>query len=251
MGTGPVEPDEPASSRDGPPPGPHAHVLVDDLAQPALDDAAAHHLRRVRRLQVGDRLTMTDGSGRWAWARLGPGDAIELDGEVTAVAAPDPPITVAFALTKGGRPEWTVQKLTEVGVDRIVPFIAERSVVRWDDGKRARQHERMTAIARSALEQSGRCRLPAVDPVVSVADVAALGAVRMEQGHAALELAQNVVAVGPEGGWSDTEREILATTASIGPHTLRAETAAITTGAILVALRSGLVASPRKKFDGA
>ena len=53
----------------------------------------------------------------------------------SATKLPQPEITIAFALVKGERPEWVVQKLTEVGVDRIVPFVAERSVVQWDDGE--------------------------------------------------------------------------------------------------------------------
>jgi 16S rRNA (uracil1498-N3)-methyltransferase len=65
--------------------------------------------------------------------------------------------------------------------------------------------------------------------------------VRLERGPASVSLDRPVVAVGPEGGWSPAERQALATHAGLGPHVLRAETAAITAGALLGAMRSGLL----------
>src|SRR4051794_39478019 len=110
-----------------------AHVFVDDLDALELADDDHHHLARVLRLRTGDELTASDGAGRWRQCRFGtplePLSPIEFD------EPPQPEITIAFALVKGQRPEWIVQKLTEIGVDRIVPFLAERSVVQWDDEK--------------------------------------------------------------------------------------------------------------------
>lgn len=223
-----------------PPGGPDPHVLVDDVAVPALTADALHHLGKVRRLRAGDPLTVTDGRGAWRPCRFSGGADLEPAGTVVRVPAPQPELTVAFALTKSDKPDLVVQKLTELGVDRIVPFRAERSVVRWDDAKAARQHERLVAIARAACEQSHRCWLPVVEPVTDVADLAARGAVRLDRGPVGISLDHPVVAVGPEGGWSESERAALPRATGVGPHVLRAETAAITAGALLGAMRSGL-----------
>lgn len=225
----------------GPPDGTAPHVVVGDLADPVLGDDARHHLSRVRRLRDGDPLTVTDGRGRWRWCAFSPDGALSEAGAVVAVPAPEPAITVAFALTKGDRPELTVQKLTELGVDRIVPFRAARSVVRWDEAKEARNLERWRAIARAAVEQSHGCWIPEIDGVADVAGLVAMGAVRVDRGGGAPRLAHSVVAVGPEGGWSDDERAALPVAIALGPHVLRAETAALTAGALLGSLRSGLV----------
>ncbi len=223
-----------------PPDGAAPHVLVDDVDAPTLGDDALHHVAKVRRLRAGDALTVTDGAGSWRWCRFEGGPGLIADGAVVHVARPRPELTVAFALTKSDKPDLVVQKLTELGVDRIVPFRAERSIVRWDDAKAARQHERLRAIVRSAAEQAHRCWLPVVESITDVATLAARGAIRMERGPIGLSLDAPMVAVGPEGGWSDTERSLLAESSGLGPHVLRAETAAITAGALLSAMRSGM-----------
>jgi len=228
-----------------PPGGAAPHVLVADVEAPVLDDEARHHLARVRRLRDGAALTVTDGAGAWRPARFRAYGSLDPDGDVVQVDRPTPEITVAFALTKGDKPELVVQKLTELGVDRIVPFRAARSVVRWDDGKAGRQHERLRAVARAACEQSHRCWVPVVEPVAEVADLARRGAVRLDRSHRGPTLDRPVVAVGPEGGWSDEERAALPDVVGLGAHVLRAETAAITAGALLGAMRSGLVRPPR------
>lgn len=224
-----------------PPDGADPHVLVDDVDVPLLTAEALHHLARVRRLRTGDRLTVTDGRGSWRPCAFTERAELDVAGPVVHVPAPQPELTVAFALTKSDKPDLVVQKLTELGVDRIVPFRAERSVVRWAEDKAARQHERLVAIARAACEQAYRCWLPVVEPVTDVADLAERGAIRLDRGPATVNLEQPVVAVGPEGGWSDAERAALPRTAGLGPHVLRAETAAITAGALLGAMRSGWV----------
>lgn len=222
-----------------PPDGAAPHVMVDDVAAPVLDDGAQHHLARVRRLRPGDPLTVTDGAGRWRPARFRADGVLQPDGEVVELPRPAPALTVAFALTKSDKPDLVVQKLTELGIDRIVPFRAARSVVRWDGERAARQHARLEVIARAACEQAHRCWLPAVEPVTDVADLAARGAVRLDRGPIALSLDRPVVAVGPEGGWTEEERAALPARSGLGPHVLRAETAAITAGALLGSMRSG------------
>ncbi|MBA2496045.1 MAG: RsmE family RNA methyltransferase, partial [Acidimicrobiia bacterium] len=121
-------------------------AFVADLEAPELTPGDRHHLERVRRLRPGDALTVGDGAGRWRGVAFGP--TLEPTGEVVAAAASTPALTVAIALTKGERPEWAVQKLTEVGVDRIVAFRAARSVVRWDEAREAKHLARLRRVAR-------------------------------------------------------------------------------------------------------
>lgn len=229
-------------------PGPHPAdlpgpmVLVGDPARPELDDAAAHHLTRVLRLRPEDPLVVADGRGRWAPAVLGSGATVTSTGPVVSTPAPAPSLTVAFALVKGDKPDLVVQKLTELGVDRIVPFRAERSVVRWDPDKAAKAVARLRAVAASAAAQCHRPWLPEVTEVADLAALVAEGAAMADRAGDPPRLGQPLVAVGPEGGWSQAERALDAPRVGLGPHVLRAETAAVTVGALLVALRAGVVA---------
>ena len=221
-----------------------AHVFVDDLARPELSAPDRHHLERVLRLRPGDPVTAADGAGGWRLCRLEGAGGLEPQGEVGREPRPQPNVTVAFALTKGERPEWTVQKLTEVGVDRIVPFVAERSIVRWDAGRAATHSDRWRRIAREAACQSRRTWLPEVEDLCQFADVAARpGAALAELGGSAPSLAFPVLLIGPEGGWSDGEREAAQRLprVELAAHVLRAETAAIVAGGLLCALRAGVV----------
>lgn len=218
------------------------HVLVDDVAEPVLADEDRHHLERVLRLRPGDPLTVGDGAGRWCACRLG--DEPEPMGEVVEEPAPDPSVGVAFALVKGGRPELVVQKLTEIGVDRIVPFVAERSVVRWDDEKAARNVARLRRVAREAVMQSRRAWLPDVEGVASFSELAAEpSAVMADRQGVALGPDPRLVLVGPEGGWSEAERRSSLPRVALGPTVLRAETASIAAGVLACALRDGRVAA--------
>src|SRR5205085_6800279 len=137
-----------------------AHVFVADLDAPVVADDDLHHLSRVLRLRAGEVVTASDGAGRWRPCSFADAAALTLAGEVECEPAPSPAITVGFALTKGERPEWTVQKLTEVGVDRIVPVAAARSVVRLAGERAATQHRRWEKVAREAARQSRRVGVP-------------------------------------------------------------------------------------------
>jgi len=223
-------------------PGPFA--FVDDLDQPALSPDDRHHLERARRLRAGDALVLGDGAGRWRPARFGP--RLDPTGAIQETAPATPAIGVAFALVKGDKPELVVQKLTELGVDRIVPFHAARSVVRWDAARSAKATGRLRAVARSAAEQCHRPWLPAVDDVTDLGTLLAAGCIALaDRTGEAPSLAHPLVAVGPEGGWAPEERAAAAqagaAAVAVGPHVLRSETAAVTVGALLAALRAGLI----------
>jgi 16S rRNA (uracil1498-N3)-methyltransferase len=181
-----------------------AHVFVDDLATPMLGDDDRHHLERVLRLRPGEPVTVSDGRGSWLPARFGT--ELEVVGEAARVARPQPPVTVAFAVPKGDRPEWLVQKCTELGADVLVPMLAARSVVRWDAARAPRQLARLARVSREAAMQSRRVWLPEIRPLLPVADAAALpGACAAEAGGEPPALERPVVLVGPEGGWAPGE----------------------------------------------
>jgi len=137
-----------------------------------------------------------------------------------------------------------VQKLTEAGVDRIVVLDSLRAVVRWEGERRARAVERLRRVAREAAAQSRRAWLP---EVVGAAD---LDELRSRLAPVPLALAElggdppsvraPAVAVGPEGGWEASE-VAGQPMVGLGPHVLRAETAAVAAGLLLCALREGVV----------
>jgi 16S rRNA (uracil1498-N3)-methyltransferase len=233
-----------------------AQVFVDDPARPVLAAEDAHHLGRVLRLRDGEEVIVTDGRGRWArtaWrghAKLEPvttGTGVGADGSVQSEARTDPALTVAFAPVKGERPEWVVQKLTELGIDRIVPLRTDRSVVRWTGARGQASVEKLRRVAREAAAQSRHVWLPEVYDTVAFADLSPLGGpgevVLAQLSGDRPTLAQRVVAVGPEGGWSTEELAAGLPTVGFGLSVLRAETAAVTAGALLASLRTGTVAA--------
>jgi 16S rRNA (uracil1498-N3)-methyltransferase len=218
--------------------GSAAHVVVDDIGVPALSDADTHHLARVLRLRDGERVTATNGIGSWRWCRW-VGGGLEPEGDVSTVQRPQPEVSVAFAIVKGDRLDWIVQKLTELGVDRVMPLEAERCVVRWDAPKAAAQTERLRRIAREAAMQSRRVWLPVVDTLAPAVDVlsapeayrADFGGRMLAPGAAA---GVHTVAIGPEGGWSPGERAVSDRVVALGDTVLRSETAAIAAGVLLL-----------------
>jgi 16S rRNA (uracil1498-N3)-methyltransferase len=218
------------------------HLFVEDLATPELSDDDAHHLVRVLRTAVGDEVTLSDGRGRWRPGRLADrSGALEAVGPSREVLPPAWSLTVAFAPVKGNRPEWTVQKLTEIGVDRIVPVTADRSVVRWAGERGARQVERLRRVIREASMQSRRCRLPVLDSPTGVSEMLAEpAAVAADPGGPPPTGDERVLIVGPEGGWSDEELDRARGLVGLGPNVLRAETAAVVGAALLVGLREGV-----------
>jgi 16S rRNA (uracil1498-N3)-methyltransferase len=234
-----------------------AQVFVDDPSGPSLSPDDAHHLGRVLRLRAGEEVIVSDGAGHWArtrWSGDASGEVERLrdgagpggDGGVQFEAAPTPALTVAFAPTKGERPEWVVQKLTELGIDRIVPLVSERSVVRWGGARGRAAVERLRRVAREASAQCRRVWLPEVGDVVTFGALVDLGApgevVLAQLSGDRPRVTQRVVAVGPEGGWSGDELTSGLPTVGFGLSVLRAETAAVTAGALMVSLRTGTVA---------
>lgn len=222
-----------------------AHAFVDSLESPLLSDTDAHHLDRVLRLRKGDAITISDGIGGWRPCRFGGGALVEPAGEIRRMIVTHPLITVAFSLLKGDRNELVVQKLTEIGAQRIVPITTDRTIVRWDVARASGNHERFVRIAREASMQSRRVFLPAVEPLQPFASIAHSGTTALAvAGAPPIGAGITTVLVGPEGGWSPTELDFPMRRIGLGPNILRAETGAIVACALLVAFLTGQVTPP-------
>lgn len=230
-----------------------AHLFVDSAGRltDTIDVAGedGHHLARVLRLRAGEAVTVADGAGAWRpyeVADVHPSGTVALAATAEADREPvlTPRLAVAFALTKGDKPELVIQKLTELGVDRIVPVVAERSISRPDPTKAPVLADRWRRIVREAARQSRRAALPAVEELAPLAKLAGHpGLVVAERGGGSAGVLSDppggevLVVVGPEGGLAPGEADALAPWARVdlGPHILRAETAAIAAAAVFSA----------------
>ena len=230
-------------------------ALASDVV--VLSGAEGRHAATVRRLRAGERADVTDGAGLVAECVVaGPADG-GLELTVLArrdVPRPDPAITVVQAIPKGDRGELAVEEMTEVGVDRIVPWTAARCVPVWQGARGERSLARWRLTAREAAKQSRRAWLPEVTDVASTARVAELigkaaCAIVLEPAAAAslgrLSLPESgdlLVVVGPEGGITREEGEAFRAAGAIacrlGPTVLRTSTAGTVAAAILLT-RSG------------
>jgi 16S rRNA (uracil1498-N3)-methyltransferase len=232
-----------------------AHVFVDHLDDRCeITGADGHHLQRVRRLTTGEVITAADANGAWrTYEVCAVGDrelALQARGDVEPAAVLAIGVSLAVALTKGGLDD-VVAAVTELGVERVIPIRTERVVVRWDDDRARRGVERLRSVAREAAMQSRRARIPIVEEVADLSDLARRpGLVLAERdGTDASRLPPPVAQpdsiapkgwtaiVGPEGGlaagdlaWLDGVPRL-----GLGPHVLRASTAPIAAVAVLVA----------------
>lgn len=212
-----------------------AHVVVDSLVAPVLDEHDAHHLFRVLRLRDAARVTATDGQGRWVECRVVGRDGLEVNGDVRVEPLPSPRVGVAFVPVKAQRPEDTLRQLVEIGVDDIVVLQPTKRAVA---GTRDRLVERAARIAREACMQSRRVFLPEIRLGVDLSAIVSQAAVAVADPEAPpLGTDVSMLVVGPEGGFDPAEIPAGCPRASIGPAVLRAETAALVAGARLVALR--------------
>lgn len=209
----------------------------------ALPDDRREHLERVLRLSHGSRLQVTDGRGRVASGVLRPA-GVELAAAPRFEPRPAPDIVAMHALPKGRKLDEVVRLLTELGVARILPVAAERSVVRLEGDKAAKAATRWQAVADAALEQSRReWRCEVAEPVALESALAGLGETTRIVAHVGATAGLGevlapgpqprdgvVVAVGPEGGWGPDDlsafRSAGFASVSLGPTVLRTEHAA-------------------------
>ncbi|WP_353827988.1 16S rRNA (uracil(1498)-N(3))-methyltransferase [Agromyces sp. SYSU T0242] len=208
----------------------------------AISGDEARHAVTVSRLRVGERVSIGDGRGHVVEGPVAATEPRRLEVEVEVVSdepVASPRLTLVQALAKGDRDELAIQAATELGVDRIVPWAAARSVSRWDGPKAEKGRARWASIVREAVKQSLRARIPEVDPVAPTRDLPArldgerllllvpgaetpLAAIRPDGRDLAL-------AVGPEGGMDPAEIERLVAAGAepvrLGDPVLRTSTA--------------------------
>jgi len=207
-----------------------------------LVGAEARHAVTVSRLQVGERVEIGNGAGLRVVGSITHAEhallQIEVEG-VTQETVSSPGIWLAQALAKGDRDEMAIQAATELGVDGVIPWTAQRSISRWEGAKVAKGHARWEAIVREATKQSIRAFIPEVGELVSTKQLAALGAsTRMivldptgEQALTDLEFDDRdvVLVVGPEGGVAPSELDLLRSAGAgvvrLGSTVLRTSTA--------------------------
>ncbi len=211
-----------------------AHVLAADLHALVLSDEVTHHLQRVLRLREGEAVTVTDGQGNWRECQW-TGQAVEAVGEIQ-VSSDRSDLVVAVAIPKGDRLEWMVQKLVEIGVDRIQLLEADRSVVKWDEKRTNKQLERLRRVAEAAIGQSRRVWNCEILEPVSAQQVLPRMAIA-EPGGRIIQHGDRAIAVGPEGGWSDAEIASAAESISLSDQILRVETAAVVGATLMAAQR--------------
>ncbi|MFM8954173.1 MAG: RsmE family RNA methyltransferase [Actinomycetota bacterium] len=214
-----------------------AHVFIGSIDNPGLGDEDAHHLLRVLRVKEGDPVTVTDGAGRWMSVSIGKDGSIRPIGEVVVEAAPKWRLRIAFSLVKGDRPEWTIQKLTELGIDEIIVLgDLERSVVRWETKRAEKNLQRLRTVAREAAMQSRRVWLPTVS---GMQDLATIEDVYIaDPAGEPISGSHRTLAIGPEGGFTDSEKKIGVGLVSLGDNVLRAETAAMSAAVLMSSCRT-------------
>lgn len=211
----------------------------------------AHHLQKVMRAKEGQQIICCDGVSREAIVEI-----TELTkGLITALIIeklemnnePNTKVWIAQSLPKADKMESVIQKCTEIGASRFIPFISDRTIVQYDQKKEAKRLERWEKIAKEAAEQAHRNRIPTIDPPMSWNHLlellpelqlalicyekeTALTFKAMLQKHLPLE--NILIIIGPEGGFTPKEikeaEEAGCQSISLGKRILRTETAAMT-----------------------
>jgi 16S rRNA (uracil1498-N3)-methyltransferase len=235
----------------------HLVPSLTDVAPGALVEVTgdeAHHAVAVRRLRVGERVVLTDGSGTAATGAVGATGkrvfTVEVD-DVRRDPRPEPELVVVQALPKGERGELAVEVLTEVGVASIVPWAAARCIAVWKGERAARSLAKWQASAREAAKQARRTWHPEVVPLARTPEVAALVAgadlALVLHEEASDPLAEVdvpargtvVLVVGPEGGLAEAELEELVAAGArpvrLGREVLRTSTAGVVAAAAVLA----------------
>lgn len=219
-----------------------------------LQGSDARHLRLVRRAKTGDRILGSDGSGvvyEAAIETISPEKVAARIVRQSREPSPRPVITVLQGLSRGSKIDFVIEKLTEIGVDRIAVFWSGRSVARWDEAKQQTARDRWEKIAIEASKQSHRAWHPTVAGPLEPARAAALcreselsfvadpnAQTRLKEALDSVDVDSVAVTVGPEGGLSPQEisrlQEAGATPVSLGRQILKTETAGLVLASLVM-----------------
>lgn len=205
--------------------------FVEKIADPAVLSAEeSRHARRALRLRPGDRVTVFDPAEAWT------GEIASVEGRVRVKLLERlpkvllPEVRIAAAVPKGGRLDWMIEKLGELGVAEFVPVRFARSVAGLGEAKR----RRLESLAKAAAKQSGApiMRIAEERPVTALPPDALLTS---PAGGDPLPAGSGTVVVGPEGGLAPDEEARFARRCTLGTTILRIETAAVVAAARLLA----------------
>ncbi len=222
-----------------------------------LEGPEARHAVAVKRLSPGEAVDIVDGAGTRMSGRVASASPTALEVECTSVRVEERPhirLVLVQALAKGDRDELAIETATELGIDAVIPWQSERSIVRWKGDRAAKAHAKWQSVVSAAAKQARRAWVPEVRAAVDTAGLAAAvaasdlavvlhedavrplrsvleawqvkaGAVTRDTGQSA----EILLIVGPEGGISPREVTKLcdkgAVTALLGHHVLRSSTA--------------------------
>ncbi|MFD1609878.1 16S rRNA (uracil(1498)-N(3))-methyltransferase [Oceanobacillus luteolus] len=213
-----------------------------------------HHISRVMRGEVGDRIICNHRNGRAAICEISEisNDKVRaniVDWQDQDVELPIE-VTIVQGLPKGDKMDFILQKGTELGADSFIPYKAERSIVVWDEKKMKKKLQRFGKIVKEASEQSHRNKIPTIHDLVSIKQLIEVSdqfdvkifayeeeakttsyqsfAEVLKEMNSGMQL---LICIGPEGGFSEKEAELLKENdfkpVRFGPRILRTETAAL------------------------
>ena len=232
----------------------HVDLPLSAGAKATLPEPAAAHLVRVLRLREGDECVLFNGDGNDYDARIVAagkrGGEVEVTGARPVASESPLRIVLLQGIARGEKMDWILQKATELGVVAVVPVESERSEVKLDGERVGKRIAHWRSVIVAACEQSGRAVVPAIAapmPLASALDAqpawaglrllldpSAGQALDAVAGHSSREL---MLAIGPEGGWSPRDRDLLQAAGFVGmrlgPRILRTETAGIAAIAVL------------------
>lgn len=224
--------------------------VIDTELQVGSD--AAQYLGKALRMRIGESLTVFDGSGGSFCAELTNIERRSARLKILSFLDEDLEsplqLTLLQAISRGERMDFVVQKATELGVKEIQPVLTEFGGVRLDAQRSASRIAHWTGVARNACQQCGRNRVPTIaapQDLVSALQAPSASdlSLILDPGADALEIthtpASITVAIGPEGGFSETELELATKHGfqrlGLGPRVLRTETAALAAISVLQA----------------
>jgi len=209
----------------------------------------AHHINHVLRMKPADKILVVATDGQVGVAEITGFNEHEVTAVLCETVADhsEPPVRVSLAqgLPKSDKMDYIVQKAVELGVSKLFPIAAERSVVKYDKNKQSARQERWQKIAIEAAKQCRRTSVPAVEPIQSLAELFSVlepttAVLMLYEGPAQTgikdflrdcQAEEYLVLIGPEGGFSAAEVQLCqqhhVPTITMGPRILRTETASL------------------------